>query len=30
MIETEAGVKAAGNELERALNQLRPVATRKP
>jgi dienelactone hydrolase len=29
-IETEAGVKAAGNELERALNQLRPVATRKP
>lgn len=30
MIETEAGVKAAGNELERTLNQLRPVATRKP
>jgi len=30
MIETEAGVKAAGNELERTLNQLRPVATGKP
>ncbi|MDA9465693.1 alpha/beta hydrolase family protein [Bradyrhizobium sp. CCBAU 53415] len=30
MIETEAGVKAAAAELERALNQSKPVATKKP
>ncbi|WP_027555343.1 S9 family peptidase [Bradyrhizobium sp. Cp5.3] len=30
MIETEAGVKAAGKALERALNLPRPVATKKP
>lgn len=30
MIETEAGVKAAGNELARALNLPKPVATKKP
>lgn len=30
MIESEAGVKAAGSELERALNPHKPVATKKP
>jgi dienelactone hydrolase len=30
MIETEAGVKAAGSALERALNPAKPVATKKP
>jgi dienelactone hydrolase len=30
MIETEAGVKAASAELERALNPPKPVATKKP
>ncbi|WP_256807429.1 dienelactone hydrolase family protein [Bradyrhizobium sp. Bra64] len=30
MIETEAGVKAASGELARALNQLKPAATRTP
>ncbi|MGL9619230.1 alpha/beta fold hydrolase [Bradyrhizobium sp. U531] len=30
MIETEAGVKAAGSDLARALNQARPMATKKP
>ncbi|WP_448028761.1 alpha/beta hydrolase family protein [Bradyrhizobium liaoningense] len=30
MIESEAGVKAAGSELERALNPPKPVATKKP
>ncbi|MBR1131312.1 alpha/beta hydrolase family protein [Bradyrhizobium iriomotense] len=30
MIETEAGVKAAGIELERTLNQPKPMATKKP
>lgn len=30
MIETEAGVKAAGSALERALNPPKPVATKKP
>ncbi|MBB4375209.1 dienelactone hydrolase [Bradyrhizobium sp. cir1] len=30
MIETEAGVKAAGIELERALNPSKPMATKKP
>ncbi|OPZ00937.1 peptidase [Bradyrhizobium sacchari] len=30
MIETEAGVKAAGAELERALNPSKPMATKKP
>ncbi len=29
MIETEAGVKAAGSDLARALNQARPMATKK-
>lgn len=29
MIETEAGVKAAGSDLARALNQSRPMATKK-
>ena len=30
MIESEAGVKAAGSDLARALNQGRPMATKKP
>ncbi|MBR0711350.1 alpha/beta hydrolase family protein [Bradyrhizobium liaoningense] len=30
MIETDAGVKAAGIDLERALNQSKPMATKKP
>ncbi|MGX1318363.1 dienelactone hydrolase [Bradyrhizobium sp. USDA 377] len=30
MIETDAGAKAAGTELERALNQSKPMATKKP
>ncbi|MBR0782704.1 alpha/beta hydrolase family protein [Bradyrhizobium iriomotense] len=30
MIETDAGVKAAGAELERVLNQSKPMATKKP
>jgi hypothetical protein len=30
MIETEAGVRAASTDLERALNPPKPVATKKP